>query len=74
MKIDILHLKNDFLKSQGGDLFEFIIAKLNSSHTLGECVNTYVDVVNEFDDELDVTDNFGKFESIEYALVFPKNR
>jgi hypothetical protein len=70
--IDLHALKATFDKS-GKDLFSFVMeSDFPASKTFADRVTVYCQLVSLFDMDLEVTDDFGRTEDMEYAIVLPK--
>jgi hypothetical protein len=72
MAVNLDEIKNNFSAS-GNHLFDFIHNyRFHREVAFEERVTIYCQLISMFEDEFDVTENFSRFNEIEYAMVYPK--
>lgn len=65
-------LKNNF-KTSGNNLFQFILQyQFEQELSFSERVTLYCQIVSQFENELELKDQFESVANVEYALVYPK--
>ena len=70
--INLEELKNSF-SSAGNHLFDFILNyTFNRLVDFEERVNIYCQVVSNYQNELNITEQYQRQQHIEYAMVYPK--
>jgi hypothetical protein len=70
--VNLDEIKNNFSAS-GNHLFDFILNyRFHREVAFEERVTIYCQLISMFEDEFDVTENFSRFNEIEYAMVYPK--
>ena len=70
--IDLYKVRNDFKRS-GQELFIFLLTyNFVRKVEFEERVTLYCQVISMFENELELSDNYLKYNNIEYAEVYPK--
>ncbi len=70
--INLEEVRNSFLATSN-DLFNFIMSyNFNKEIVFNERVTIYCQVVSQFENELEINENFQSVNGLEYALVLPK--
>jgi hypothetical protein len=70
--LNLYLVRNDYKRSSG-HLFEFLLNyQFVREVSFEERVTIFCKMISMFEDELDLTDDFLKFDKIEYAVVYPK--
>lgn len=70
--IDLYKVRNDFKRS-GQELFTFLLSyKFVRKVEFEELATIYCQIISTFENELELSDNYLKYNNIEYAEVYPK--
>jgi hypothetical protein len=70
--IDLYKVRNDFKRS-GQELFTFLLNyEFVRKVAFEELVTIYCQIISTFENELELSDNYLKYNNIEYAEVYPK--
>ena len=70
--VDLYKVRNDFKRS-GQELFTFLLTyNFVRKVAFEERVTIYCQIISMFENELDLSDNYLKYNNIEYAEVYPK--
>jgi hypothetical protein len=70
--VNLDEIKNNFSAS-GNHLFDFVMSyKFQREVPFEERVTVYCQMISMFEEEFEVSENFSRFNEIEYAMVYPK--
>jgi len=70
--VNLDEIKNNFSAS-GNHLFDFVMSyRFQREVAFEERVTVYCQMISMFEEEFEVTENFNRFNEIEYAMVYPK--
>jgi len=72
VSVNLDEIKNNFSAS-GNHLFDFVMNyKFQREVTFEERVTVYCQMISMFEEEFEVSENFNRYNEIEYAMVYPK--
>ncbi len=70
-----LHEVKKNLATSGKNLFDYVLEyEFPKEVSFGERVTIYCQMISIFKEEFEVSQNFNRYNQIEYAIVYPKNR
>ena len=70
--INLEEVKKRFMQA-GGDLFSFVAAyPFTQEVSFDERITFYCQIVSQFYEELRITDEYGRMDGVEYALIYPE--
>ena len=70
--INLEEVKKRFMQADG-DLFSFVTAyPFTQEVSFDERITFYCQIVSQFYEELRITDEYGRMDGVEYALIYPE--